>query len=1106
MRFTAKFVIAFALTAIIPIAILGYLSYNFAKQTLKQQILESFVLTAEAVEGHLYSFMEAIKGRAVDFSSDGFIRDSVKALQRLEAKNHPYEKTQRALIAHLKRNKKPLDKCIRLICVIDLNGRVIASTDEEMLGTDESKSEYFSNGMKDVYLSDVSVLHHHLAPNYPYYIAVSAPLTDKVTDNLLGVIVNFYETSELNKVLSGQFQLEHGALSSVVDRSKTLDIYLVNGEKLLITPSRSGGEVMKQKVEALPVMEGAKGRETKGIYRNYLGTEVIGASMFIPSKGWTLLLEIGTNEAFFPIAAMRNRIMILIIPIWVLAGFLAYFLSRESRGAVLAEKSRLEALVYGIKEGIVFTNAKDSVALINTAAEELLEMKAADCMGQPIHSCFQDTMKKLVRIPEFFREEKMKYHADEIIYKGRDFEVTASPIMRGGVYIGTVMVLRDITGRKRMEDELLTLSRAVEQSPATVVITDRKGAIEYVNPKFTRLAGYTLEEVLGQNPRILKSGKTSPEEYKQLWNTITTGREWQGEFLNKKKNGEIYWESATISPIKAPEGTITHFIAIKEDITERKQKERRLVAEHAVAQALAESATLDEASPKILQVLCEGLGWDLGGLWTVDCQNNVLRCVEIWHLPWFKVPEFEAITRKITFSPGVGLPGRVWASGKPAWIIDVTVDANFPRAAFAAKEGLHGAFCFPVTNKNEILGVMDFFSREVKQPDDELLNMMAAIGMQIGLFIKGKQSEEQTRLQLQRVSGLHDIDLAITGSLELRVSLGVFLDKAVTLLNLDAADVLLLDTHTQTLEYIAGRGFRTDAIRHSQLRLGEGTAGLAALERRFLCIPDLREASDTFVRSNLLAGEGFITYYAQPLIAKGCVKGVLEVFHRTPFAHNSDWLEFFHVIATQGAITIDNASLLNDLQRSNIEIVMAYDRTLEGWSRALDLRDKETEGHSQRVTEMTQRLMRAMGIGSAEMAHARRGALLHDIGKLGVPDSILLKPGPLTEEEWIVMRRHPEFANALLSPVTYLKHSIDIPYCHHEKWDGTGYPRGLKGEQIPLAARVFAVVDVWDALCSDRPYRKGWPEEKVREYICSCAGAHFDPEVVKVFSLLEKTG
>ncbi|MBI4787875.1 MAG: HD-GYP domain-containing protein [Chloroflexi bacterium] len=163
------------------------------------------------------------------------------------------------------------------------------------------------------------------------------------------------------------------------------------------------------------------------------------------------------------------------------------------------------------------------------------------------------------------------------------------------------------------------------------------------------------------------------------------------------------------------------------------------------------------------------------------------------------------------------------------------------------------------------------------------------------------------------------------------------------------------------------------------------------------------------------------------------------------------------------------------------------------------MRDKETEGHTQRVTEMTVRVAAAMGIHDAEMAQVRRGALLHDIGKMGVPDSILLKREPLTEDEWIIMRRHPDFAYELLAPIAHLRPALDIPYCHHENWDGSGYPRGLKGEQIPLAARIFAVVDAWDALLSERPYRAAWSEENVREYLRAQSGQRFDPNVVEVF-------
>jgi putative nucleotidyltransferase with HDIG domain len=205
------------------------------------------------------------------------------------------------------------------------------------------------------------------------------------------------------------------------------------------------------------------------------------------------------------------------------------------------------------------------------------------------------------------------------------------------------------------------------------------------------------------------------------------------------------------------------------------------------------------------------------------------------------------------------------------------------------------------------------------------------------------------------------------------------------------------------------------------------------------------------------------------------------------------------VAPSQAAIAIENATLFEDLQHSNRELLQAYDATIEGWSHALDLRDKETEGHSRRVTEMTIELARKFGLTNEQLIYIRWGALLHDIGKMGIPDNILLKPDKLTDEEWERMKQHPVFAFEMLSSITYLKSSVDIPYCHHEKWDGTGYPRGLKGDVIPLAARLFAVVDVWDALRSDRPYRKAWTTERTLDHIQSLSGTHLDPQVVEYF-------
>jgi PAS domain S-box-containing protein len=362
-----------------------------------------------------------------------------------------------------------------------------------------------------------------------------------------------------------------------------------------------------------------------------------------------------------------------------------------------------------------------------------------------------------------------------------------------------------------------------------------------------------------------------------------------------------------------------------------------------------------------------------------------------------------------------------------------------------------------------------------------------------------KLYESQIQRQVMRIQALRNIDMAITGSLDLRVTLNVLLDQVTTHLKVDSAAVLLLNPHTHRLQFATGRGFRTNMLRGTDMRLGEGIAGKAALEKKVIDISNINDPEQGFARLSLVQNEDFISYWAAPLITKGRVEGILELYHRSELVCDDEWVAFLETLAGQAAIAIENADLFNDLQKSNTELQLAYDRTLEGWSKALDLRDKETEGHTQRVTEGAMRLARALNVSDSDLVQIRRGGLLHDIGKMGIPDSILLKPGPLTQEEWAIMRQHPVYAYELVAPISYLRPALDIPYCHHEKWDGTGYPRGLVGDQIPLAARIFAVVDVCDALTSDRPYRKAWPKNKVHEYILEASGTHFDPHVVEVF-------
>ena len=364
-----------------------------------------------------------------------------------------------------------------------------------------------------------------------------------------------------------------------------------------------------------------------------------------------------------------------------------------------------------------------------------------------------------------------------------------------------------------------------------------------------------------------------------------------------------------------------------------------------------------------------------------------------------------------------------------------------------------------------------------------------------------KQAEEKFNSQLKRIAALRAIDLAISSSLDLHLALSVVLSQVTAQLVVDAADILLL-SQQNLLEFAAGVGFHTEALTHTQLQLGEGYAGMAAMQQKMVHVADLQHGKTGFLMSPKFSEEGFRCYYGIPLVAKGRVRGVLEVFHRTPLDPDADWLEFLETLAGQAAIAVENAVLLKELQRTNFELTLAYNTTIEGWSRALDLRDRDTEGHTKRVTDGAIKLAGRLGFTDAELIHVRRGAILHDIGKMAIPDSILLKPGPLTTEEWQVIRQHPRYAYELLSPIPYLGPALDIPHYHHERWDGTGYPHRLKEEQIPLPARLFAIVDVYDALTSHRPYRPAWKREEAVEYVGSQRGKHFDPKITTEFLAL----
>lgn len=519
-----------------------------------------------------------------------------------------------------------------------------------------------------------------------------------------------------------------------------------------------------------------------------------------------------------------------------------------------------------------------------------------------------------------------------------------------------------------------------------------------------------------------------------------------------------------------------------------RQRLEELTVLHAVAQAAVEAASEDELIAQVTHLLAARLYANDFGVMLLDPGDQTL----VRH-PSYHSLDLPSAFQRIPL--GQGITGQAAQGGLALRVADVRLHPGYLAAVSATRSEL----CVPIRSGEQVIGVINAESARpnaFSQADQRLLETLAG---QIGPALEKLRALEASRRHAERLDSLRIIDRAINGNLDLSITLYILLDQTLSRLGVDAAAIYLMNPHRQTLDFASGKGFRRSRFERASLRLLEGRAARLAVERAALSIPCFDAAPDRMDESLRLPGEDFAAYFGAPIIAKDQVRGILEVFFRRPFQPGEEWLSFFQALAGQAAIAIESATLYTALQRSNQELAVAYEATLEGWSRALELRDYETEGHTLRVTDLTLRLAQCMKISDAELVHIRRGALLHDIGKLGIPDHILKKPGPLTLPEWEVMQRHPAYAFEMIYPVPYLRPALDIPYRHHEKWDGSGYPAHLKGEQIPLAARIFAVVDVWDALTSDRPYRRARSRDEAWEFICSQAGQHFDPQVVDVF-------
>jgi HD-GYP domain-containing protein (c-di-GMP phosphodiesterase class II) len=428
-----------------------------------------------------------------------------------------------------------------------------------------------------------------------------------------------------------------------------------------------------------------------------------------------------------------------------------------------------------------------------------------------------------------------------------------------------------------------------------------------------------------------------------------------------------------------------------------------------------------------------------------------------------------------------------------------TITNNYPMpeewndSIFSGEGGSFAAA--PLISIGLVRGLIGFARKvNLRSSDIHLLNAVAEITGQ-ALYAAKLVQDNQT--QIQRLSTLRKIDDTILSNLDTKNLLDLLLVDFTSSLGVDGAAITIYNPNPdQENVYINYGTVEPDDNYPAE------SAGYAASCTNVLVIQNAKKgihSQRTYPAHHPIQDLNMVGYAVSPLKNRDIQLGIIEILSKKELLWDREQIEFFEVLTNQLAIAIDKLNMVSNLRQSNENLMLAYQQTLEGWSRAMDLRDHETENHTQRVTSLTVKLAQCAGFSGEELLQVRRGALLHDIGKLGVPDEILLKAGSLTEEEWKIMRQHPEQARSLIEPISYLRPAMNIPFYHHEKWDGSGYPQQLRGEEIPIEARIFSVVDVWDALTSDRPYRQALTPEVTARYIREQSGYHFDPHIVELF-------
>ncbi len=685
------------------------------------------------------------------------------------------------------------------------------------------------------------------------------------------------------------------------------------------------------------------------------------------------------------------------------------------------------------------------------------------------------------------------------------FELSIEPVDEG-VFIRSV----EITKRKETEEALkiskTTLELFIKYAPAAIAMFDNEMRYIAVSERFIQDYRLPSKDIVGRShyevfPEI-------PERWKQIHQRCLQGNTEKAEadpFL--REDGHTDWVRWELRPWYENDKEIGGIVLFSEVITTSRNNAHALRLMSDTQKEIALTHNLEDIYMLVGQRIHALIG---GGYIVISMLNDKKQAMQILNLYGFGdnveklqkqfnvdvtkrlYPLKDMTEEEITLFRTPGL--HKFEHGLYNLLV-----RKIPQTVCDAVEKLlklQGIYTISFVQNGQHYGGLTLLTRNDIEPFREVIETIMA---QATVAIQRIKANDGLHKQIARLNAMRKIDRSITAGLDMTIALNLILSEVIKQLGVDAAAILLLDPITQQLRYSTSKGFHSIGIQETSIPLGKGLAGKSGTTRKTLYVRELSQEKNIYARQNLFKTENFIEYYSVPLIAKGELKGTLEIFNRSHIYTNKNWTDYLEIIAGQAAITIDNAQLFINTKKSTLHLLKAYDELLEAAASAISQRDNNDPEHTQHLITLTLKLAKKLHVPPKQYTHIQRGILLHLLGTLDAPEKTRHNPTKLRADEWTLIKTYPDQAFSILNTIPELRPAIDIPYCYNESWDGTGYPRGLSGHEIPIAARIFRVVNIWNTLRIDRPYQKAMTDQEALNHIKNESGTRLDPEVVEAF-------